>query len=52
MLSMEVRSREIIRKIIDKELDLSWKNLEKQQYEKQYEKFKSRNIPYRKKPER
>ena len=27
MLSMEVRSREIVRKIISKELDLSWKTL-------------------------
>jgi|ETN02SMinimDraft_4_1059925.scaffolds.fasta_scaffold16417_4 hypothetical protein len=30
MLSMEVRAREIIQKIIDKELNLSWKNLKKQ----------------------
>jgi len=49
---MEVRSREIVRKIISKELDLSWKNLEKHQYGKQYEKFESKNTPYGKKPER
>lgn len=30
MLSRENHSRELIQKIIDKELDLSWKNLKRQ----------------------